>query len=437
MKKYILPVFMCLLTLPCFGQYVVTGGNALLAKDDQTTKVYLLNGLSGAEISYTSPNNVTHQWYKYKENTGSKIPISSNQLTGNMSVITNLEDGWGYYVENSADISIHYLWIIDYSTKIPVLKSLKTDNSEEFEDQCENLKLLIDFDETKKLEYRTPSGTLSSIVRNYVLKYFTMAWNKDHDQFMDEPVTNEISLRYEHIISAPLKNTVFTLTGDQFAKLLGIKEEKIETPEYKAINVQAEIVAVNNDVSTYDNQVIGGDSISAPANFTFTAQANEPVATPASYSWEIYNLNRSTTNPVYQIRRVKELNYTFENAGRYKVSLVVSNSESTCIYSTAIEDIIVSDFMLWVPNAFSPTSSPGVNDVFKVAYKSVITFNGWIFNRWGNEIFRWSDPSQGWDGKYQGKYVPPGTYFYVIEATDANGKKHVKKGDVNIVGGRR
>ncbi len=286
------------------------------------------------------------------------------------------------------------------------------------------------------MEYKTPSGRSLDVERNYTLEYSTMVWNKDQGLFMDESVKEEISFpKVEHLISAPLKNTVFTLTGDQFGKHLGIKDEKLEI-SYEAKAVRAEIISVNNDISFSDNQITGSDSISAPANFTFTAQANEPVAVETSYTWEIYNLDQNPTNPVYQIRRVKELNYSFENAGRYKVSLEVSNSESSCTYSTTIEDIAVSDFMLWVPNAFSPTSSPGVNDIFKVAYKSVIRFNGWIFNRWGNELFHWSDPSQGWDGKYRGKYVPPGTYFYVIEATDSSGKKHIKKGDINILGGR-
>ena len=64
------------------------------------------------------------------------------------------------------------------------------------------------------------------------------------------------------------------------------------------------------------------------------------------------------------------------------------------------------------------------------------SFKGWIFNRQGIELFHWTNPDQGWDGKYRGKLVPPGAYFYIIEVTSAGGKKHVRKGDINIVGGK-
>ena len=41
--------------------------------------------------------------------------------------------------------------------------------------------------------------------------------------------------------------------------------------------------------------------------------------------------------------------------------------------------------------------------------------------------------SKGWDGKYKGKYVKPGVYYYVIEAKGADGKEYKKKGDINIL----
>ena len=437
MKKNILPVFLFLLTLSCFGQdtspYTVRGGSGdpFLVKDNYHTWVYLLNGLSGAEISYTSPNNVTHQWYRYKAGTSDRTPVPAQQ-TGNTSVITGIEDGYGYYVENSADISNHYLWIIDYSHYVPVLNSLKV---EESDDKCEMIKLIIDIT-APNLQYYSPAGMSLNVARNYNLDYYTMEWNGSvfmKDQPKEEEISSPNGVSEFIVDPAPLQNTEFTFSGDQIAEHFGLKKS-INTPEYQAVAVQAQIVT-DSLSNTSGNQMTGDDgSISGPVDMTFTAYANEPVAT--FYTWEVYNLSRSETEPVSQTTS-KILNYTFQDAGQYKVKLEVSDSGSICTYTDSITDINISDFMLWVPNAFSPTTSPGVNDIFKVAYKSVIKpFNGWIFNRWGNELFHWSDPSQGWDGKYRGKFVPPGTYYYVIEATSADGKKHVKKGDVNIVGGR-
>ena len=70
---------------------------------------------------------------------------------------------------------------------------------------------------------------------------------------------------------------------------------------------------------------------------------------------------------------------------------------------------------------------------WKVAYKSIVEFKCWIFNRWGEQIYHYQDPSGGWDGRYHGKLVPPGVYYYVIEARGADGQKYKLKGHINIL----
>ena len=45
----------------------------------------------------------------------------------------------------------------------------------------------------------------------------------------------------------------------------------------------------------------------------------------------------------------------------------------------------------------------------------------WIYNRWGNLVYKASDYANKWDGVsnvsgiYIGKKVPSGTYFYVLD----------------------
>ena len=54
-------------------------------------------------------------------------------------------------------------------------------------------------------------------------------------------------------------------------------------------------------------------------------------------------------------------------------------------------------------------------------------------NRFGQKLFEWSDPSQGWDGKYRGKDVKAGVYFVLVEAQGADGYKYKIKKDVNLL----
>ena len=98
-----------------------------------------------------------------------------------------------------------------------------------------------------------------------------------------------------------------------------------------------------------------------------------------------------------------------------------------------IDNITIGESVLECPNAFSPQGSEGINDEWRVSYRSIVEFQCWIFNRWGVEICHLTDPSQGWDGKYKGKYVKSGVYFYVIEARGADGKEYKLSGDINIL----
>ena len=72
-----------------------------------------------------------------------------------------------------------------------------------------------------------------------------------------------------------------------------------------------------------------------------------------------------------------------------------------------------------------------------MSYKSIVSFECHIFNRWGNEIISFSDPAQGWDGKKGGKLVPSGVYYYVIKAVGSDGKKYNLSGDINIINSKQ
>ena len=127
-----------------------------------------------------------------------------------------------------------------------------------------------------------------------------------------------------------------------------------------------------------------------------------------------------------------EVEYTFQEQGVYRAVAEVSDQTGTCEATESIELTIATSY-LDIPNVFSPGMTPGINDEFRVAYKSLVSFKGWIYNRWGKELFHWTDPAQGWDGRKGGKLVAPGVYYYVIEAVGSDGRRYKRAGDVNIL----
>ena len=176
----------------------------------------------------------------------------------------------------------------------------------------------------------------------------------------------------------------------------------------------------------------GDGELLAPAYINFRAYANIPVA--SIFIWKIYRENETIPFLVYE---KDELEHTFNNAGVFIVKLEVRDRSSLCTNNEDDSEarefkISITETEIIIPNAFSPGTTPGINDIFRITYKSINEFKGWIYNRWSSEIFHWTDPSQGWDGKYRGKYVPPGAYYYLIEYTGTDGKRRTKKGDINV-----
>lgn len=74
-----------------------------------------------------------------------------------------------------------------------------------------------------------------------------------------------------------------------------------------------------------------------------------------------------------------------------------------------------------IPNTFSPNGD-GLNDEWKIRYLDsypLATIK--IYNRYGDLVFTATSGIKSWNGKHQGKDVPVGTYYYVIDPR--NGRK--------------
>ncbi len=127
-------------------------------------------------------------------------------------------------------------------------------------------------------------------------------------------------------------------------------------------------------------------------------------------------------------------NHTYEAIGTYTVMLIVSDDQS-CI-DTAIDIIEIKDFTtLYLPNVITPNND-GQNDVFHI-FATNIELDDYsirIFNRWGNQLFYSTDPSKGWDGKYNGKLVPMGVYYYIIIFVDSqHHNRHTLQGEITVI----
>lgn len=78
-----------------------------------------------------------------------------------------------------------------------------------------------------------------------------------------------------------------------------------------------------------------------------------------------------------------------------------------------------------------------MNDIFRVVKgKDVRSVELRIYDRWGNQVFSTFDPKQGWDGRFKGKDMPTGTYFYVLTAyfnNDYQAAHKMYRGEIALI----
>ena len=73
-------------------------------------------------------------------------------------------------------------------------------------------------------------------------------------------------------------------------------------------------------------------------------------------------------------------------------------------------------------NGFSPNGD-GQNDYFKIEGLAQYPNNELsIFNRWGTKVFQMKGYKSAWDGTWNNKALPDGTYFYLLK--DGEGKTY-------------
>ena len=275
--------------------------------------------------------------------------------------------------------------------------------------------------------YATPNRLVYPVIRELTLGYESYEWN---DKWSPIPVniTPNVVNRRINIAEPPLKDTYFSLKGDQFAVDLGLGQFEIKSQLYQARKVICKITtqtSIRTEKHESDRpELATAITGSAPLEIRFKANGNEPVAN--YYNWTIQE-----AGDVILSRTDEEHSYTFAEAGTFLVKVRAENA--FCSYTDSIT-IKISESAISAPNAFTPNGDE-INDEFRVAYKSIVEFQGIIFNRWGSKLFEWTDIQKGWDGTYKGKSVHEGPYFYVIRARGSDGIIYNLKGDINLLRG--
>lgn len=426
----------CVAGLSASAQSLTFQGNSLKVleetpeKSTGLEKIYVLYSTKGVTASYTSSSGNKIQWLQYGNLGGGHAEEVASTQTGNMSTLSVLEGDKGYIVEDGD--RRYCFWVTEYEQHRLNLSSVSASPDQE----C-GVSVIDVAGSGDPIRYFTINGMQKTLDQEISVEYSTQEWSDKMENFQQVNAGKTFeSLQPTYRLSPPnYCATRFKVTGDKFLKAWNW-EESVESETVSPHSVDARTFAIT------DNNVVEADSIgsnqigagnteglggSAPCNISFQAYITDGV---------IHNEWQLTDDPTFENIdyrfTTQDLDYTFLDEGIHYVRYIGSNSDGSCEYYSDVYEVSIGESQLLIPNAFSPNGD-GVNDEWKVAYRSLLEFQCYIFDRNGQQVCHLTSPEQGWDGKIRGKTVDSGVFFYVIEAKGTDGKKYKKSGDINVV----
>ena len=413
MKKVIILLLSVTCALSLCAQFKVNNQQGYIKLTDKQYNLdalILLNGIDNSTtIKYTGTESI--EW-RYTID-GSDYNSTQKEIIPESDILYSI------YVN---DTTQYFVYTLDYTQYLSQLNSLEIIESEE--NKCQQIALNIDA-VIPEIKYLDRTNTTQTLAREFTISYDNAAWQDSAwvDITTDTLISQLSILNSQLSIPAPYKSTTFKLYGDKWAEQLNIASDTIMT-DYTAVAVKAyprgtvvEREYQNEKDRSSDSEIEG----SGPLVVEFESRAN-PLDI-MYYEWFISNVE---TPNAYQRYNDENLRYTFEKTGEYKVKLIATSN--TCEYTDSLNVRVIESY-IEAPNAFTPNGD-GINDEWRVAYKSIERYQCIVQNRWGRTVFKSTDPGKGWDGMIGTRPAAEGTYYYVIVAygTDKFPATHKKAG---------
>lgn len=416
-------------------------------------KIYVIYDMKNVDLIFDTSAPQSTRIYKYS-NLGGGYAEELTDLSkeSDRVILTSPEGNMGYIVEEGD--RRYYYWIVEY---LPYKFEINSVASSP-EVDCDAT-ILIPQGNGEPIHYFTINGQQRTLDREIRVDYTTEEWRESERNFVNVASTKYLEYLTPQVRITPPAycSTYFKISGDKFLEqwnwLSEAESDVISPSAVKVITLATQEGSelpdnptgggdnsdnpdenegrnTDSDDSSGSNQInsntdgLGG---SAPADISFEAFTTEGVL---HHEWQL------TKDPNFEEIDYRfnqqSIDYIFTQEGTYYMRYIGSNFDGSCEAMGDTYTINIGASELKCPNAFTPDGD-GVNDLWKVSYRSLLSFKCWIFDRYGKQMYYFDDPTDGWDGKQGGKTVAPGVYYYVIQAEGADGKKYKKSGDINIL----
>ncbi|PJJ79417.1 T9SS type B sorting domain-containing protein [Mucilaginibacter auburnensis] len=163
------------------------------------------------------------------------------------------------------------------------------------------------------------------------------------------------------------------------------------------------------DLTTSDLKVV----------YPATADLSKAYTHHSGYKYYYYSNNKLTV-PLADFQNINA-------SGKYYIKAI---SESGCEKIASVNVTIdpPAPFVISAPKAITPNGD-GINDAFGLTLEGFIEFGTIsIYSRSGQFLYKTNKQSNLWDGNWNGKPLPVGTYYWLFEGTDQYYHTKVTKG---------
>lgn len=184
----------------------------------------------------------------------------------------------------------------------------------------------------------------------------------------------------------------------------------------------------NSYITVYSNPDAGFTASPQPTTILqptiqFTDKSTD-VYGIAEWNWSFGDASDSNS-------RVQNPSHTYQDTGTYCPRLAIMNIHG-CVDTVTNCLVIDPLFTLYIPSAFSPNGD-GLNEIFTPKGNDIKSFEMYVFDRWGMELFYSNDINNGWNGTFKNGICLEDTYVYVITVYDSKNMKRSYTGTVNLL----
>ncbi len=199
---------------------------------------------------------------------------------------------------------------------------------------------------------------------------------------------NEMTINSSDVYNLPSGAFVLSITDDNscvYSSVIALNEPAPLEADYFANGPSC----IGNNDGFIELEVIGGTA-------------------PYLYYWD------NGYSPVEYIEGLIQGNYI----------ITVTDANECTVEVGPIRLIEIEEDCIRIPNAFTPNGD-GINDEWIIENihlfpRALIQ----VFNRWGQIIYEANGSEEPWDGTYNGKFVPTGSYIYIIQLFNSNISYH-------------